>query len=119
VTTALDARPDGSADWRQNLDTIPTVFGRLVYLRSLPDSTDLVIGYAALQVFSHWLHLGLSEQIRDLRGYLEGNGAPVPSDYDRLVPPAARDIERQLFLTDMETIVVILRVEESAPPSVL
>jgi hypothetical protein len=105
--------------WRDRLETISTVFGRLVYLRSLPDSTDLVIGDAALQVFSYWLRLGISEQLRDLRTWLAANGGRPPRDYVRLVPPPARDVERQLFLTDMETLIGLLLVEGDAPSAVL
>jgi len=105
--------------WRQRLDAIPSIFGRLVYLRSLPDSGDPTIAYAALQAFSYWLRLGLSEQVADLRVYLDSSGARLSNDYACLVPPAARDVERQLFLTDMETLAGLLRVEREQPPAVL
>lgn len=108
-----------SARWRDALDSIPTAFGRLVFLRSLPDAADRATGYAALQAFSCWLRLGLPEQVRDLRAYLAGCDGPGPSDFAHLVPPAARDLERQLFLADIETLVGLLRVEGNAPPAVL
>lgn len=105
--------------WRTVLEAIPTVFGRLLFLRSLPDCADPVIGYAALQAFSYWLRLGISEQLRDLRSYIDESGGKPPADYARLVPPTARDVERQLFLTDMETLVGLLRVERDPPSSML
>jgi hypothetical protein len=108
--------PEG---WRDTLQAIPTAFGRLVYLRSLSDCSDLPIGHTAFQVFSYWLRLGLSEQVRDLRAYLADNGGNPPSNFARLIPPAARDVERQLFLTDMETLVGLLRVEGDATYTVL
>jgi hypothetical protein len=116
----LQSEPDfGLPDtWRDTLEAIPTVLGRLVYLRSLPDYADLPIGHTAFQVFSYWLRLGLSEQVRDLRAYVAASGGP-PADFVHLVPPAARDVERQLFLTDMETILGLLRFEGDAPPAVL
>jgi hypothetical protein len=114
-----DQRPHSSAGWRDALEAIPTVFGRLVYLRSLPDCSELPIGHTALQVFASWLRLGLSEQVRDLRAYLAASGGLTHGDFSRLVPPAARDVERLLFLTDMETLVGLLRVEGDTPPSVL
>jgi hypothetical protein len=119
VTRALDPLSNPSPNWREVVETIPSVFGRLVYLRSLSDSNNLVIGHAALQIFSYWLRLGLSEQVRDLRGYLTGSGAKLPVDSTHLVPPAARDVERQLFLTDMETLAGLLRVEGDEFPTVL
>jgi hypothetical protein len=105
--------------WRDALQTIPTVFGRLVYLRSLPDCSELPIGYTTLQVFSSWLRLGISEQVRDLRAYLAGTDSRPLTDFADLIPPAARDVERQLFLTDMETLVGLLRVEGDLPSAVL
>ena len=119
----LKPQPDSHANppqgWRDTLQTIPTAFGRLVYLRSLSDCSDLPIGHTAFQVFSYWLRLGLSEQVRDLRAYLADNGGNPPSNFARLIPPAARDVERQLFLTDMETLVGLLRVEGDATYTVL
>jgi hypothetical protein len=112
----LEAAPGGG--WRDAVETIPTAFGRLVYLRSLPETADATIGFVSQQVFSHWLRLGISDQIHDLRAYIAASGEP-PADYARLVPPAAREVERQLFLTDMETLLGLLRVEGDAPPSVL
>ena len=120
--TQVMPQPDSHAHppetWRDTLQTIPTVFGRLVYLRSIPDRADLPIGHTALQVFSSWLRLGISEQVRDLRAYVAASGGP-PADFVHLVPPAARDVERQLFLTDMETLIGILGVEGDLPSAVL
>jgi len=119
LTSPPDSHSPLQEVWRESLNTIPTIFGRLVYLRSLPDHTDLVIGYAALQVFSYWLRLGISEQLRDLRTWIGSTGNRPPVDYARLVPAAARDVERQLFLTDMETLLGLLRVEGDTAPAVL
>jgi hypothetical protein len=91
------------------LAAIPSVFGRLVYLHSLEAHPDRLIGHSQHQVFSRWLMLGLSEQIRELREYFENND--TPQDYRRLVPANARDVERQLYLTDMETLMGLLRLE--------
>jgi hypothetical protein len=116
-------QPDSHAHppetWRDTLQSIPTQFGRLVYLRSLPDCADLSLGHTALQVFSSWLRLSISEQVRDLRAYFAATGGRPPSDFASLVPPGARDVERQLFLTDMETLVGLLRVEGDLPSAVL
>ncbi len=114
-----DSHSDTHQAWRDTLQNIPTVFGRLVYLRSLPESSDVPIGNTAHQVFSSWLRLGLSEQVRDLRTYFASSGHLPPVDFNHLVPPAARDVERQLFLTDMETLVGLLRVEGDEPGAML
>lgn len=119
MVTPPDSHSGTPPAWRDTLQSIPTVFGRLVYLRSLPESGDLPIGNTAHQVFSSWLRLGLSEQVRDLRSYFASSGRRPPVDFSHLVPPAARDVERQLFLTDMETLVGLLRVEGDEPPTML
>ena len=56
------------------------------------------------------LSLGISEQIRDLGAFLNG-APPLAGGYGDLVPSNARDVERQLYLTDMETLIGLLRVE--------
>jgi hypothetical protein len=119
VTPPPDPHSHSPEVWRDTAQAIPTVFGRLVYLCTLPDYPDPAIGHTALQVFSSWLRLGLSEQVCDLRAYVAANGGTPPADFSRLVPPAARDVERLLFLTDMETLVGLLRVEGDAPSTVL
>lgn len=119
VTPQPDSAAPSTEGWRDALQKIPTLFGRLVYLRSLPDCTDLPIGHTAIQVFSSWLRLGLSDQFRDLRAYLAANHNRPPADFHRLVPPTAREVERQLFLTDIETLVGLLRVEGDLSSAVL
>jgi hypothetical protein len=102
----------GHSSWKDALAEIPSIFGRLVYLHSL-ETPDHTIGLSHQQVFSQWLRLGLSEQIGDLRDYFEGCSSPFP-DYRELVPANARDVERQLYLTDMETVLELLRVEDGS-----
>jgi hypothetical protein len=101
--------------WKAGLAAIPRVFGRLEYLHSLKALPDRLIGHSHQQVFSHWLMLGLSEQMRDLREYFENTDAPA--DYRKLVPANAREVERQLYFTDMETLLGLLRVEGVDAPA--
>jgi hypothetical protein len=101
--------PTAAPPWKAVLAAIPSIFGRLVYLHSLENRPDRLIGHHHQQVFSHWLMLGLSEQIRELREYFEQTAEPP--DYRKLVPTNAREVERQLYLTDMETLLGLLRVE--------
>jgi len=95
--------------WKAVLAEIPSTFARLVYLHSLEEQPDRMIGHTHQQVFSQWLGLGLSEQIRDLRDYFEVSRTGL--DYRRLVPSNARALERELFMTDMETLFGLLRLE--------
>ena len=119
--------------WRGTLDRIPTVFGRLVYLAGLrdpvsggythpslsqahgPEEADRTLRRAHYQMFSEWLALGLEEQKGDLAGFLadEGPGALRPRE---LIPPQARDVERQLYLADLETLLEIITFENRAVP---
>jgi hypothetical protein len=101
--------PTSAPPWKAVLATIPNVFGRLVYLHSLQEQPDRMIGHSHQQVFSHWLMLGLSDQMRDLRDYFDQTAAPP--DYRTLVPVNAREVERDLYFTDMETLLGLLRVE--------
>ncbi len=117
VNPGVDAPPAES--WRCVVNGIPTVFGRLVYLRSLADGADPAIGRAAQQIFSQWVAMGLLEQARDLRAYRSSNRDGGPADHGALVPPGAREVERLLFLTDMETLDGLLALDQKLPASML
>lgn len=124
--------------WRRTLSQIPSVFGRLVYLCSLRDSNsggyqhyglsqafgedeaDRVLRHSHEQAFAEWLCFTLELQKADLDLYLSGlNGNRrtildtwirlVP--YRNLIPSAAREVERQLYLADLETILELLKNE--------
>jgi hypothetical protein len=116
--------------WRKTLSQIPTLFGRLVYLASLRDTvtgryrheildtlmgaedTDRTLCRSHHQLFSEWLAFSLAEQKSDLDEYLSTTGGPRHfRHYHNLIPPTARDVERQLYLTDLETIMELLRYE--------
>ena len=64
------------------------------------------------QVFSEWLRFSLAEQKADLDEYLRATGSPRQAlHYHDLVPRTARDVERQLYLTDLETLLELLKFE--------
>lgn len=133
------SQPSGDKVWRGLLDDIPTLFGRLVYLASLRDSTsgyyyesslgplmgaegvDRAIRYSHHRVFSEWLACNLAEQKEDLDGFLRNQGYfpgepinwSVALPYRALIPPAARDVERQLYLADLETLLELLTAEHA------
>ena len=124
--------------WQRSLSQIPTVFGRLVYLASLyernsgkyrnsslelylnPEEAERVIRHSHHQVFSKWLAFSLAEQKEDLEQYLTGVGPPseatrnVTHAYRQAIPAGAREIERQLYLADLETLLELLKAERAA-----
>lgn len=118
----------GAEYWRQVLAQIPTYFGRLVYMASLWDApagsyyhgdlcqlmgredADRTLCLSHHQVFSQWLGFSLSEQKNDLERYLNASGGPrFALAYRNLAPPTAREVERLLYITDLETLLELLR----------
>jgi hypothetical protein len=129
--------------WRNVLRQIPTLFGRLVFLSSLrdpdngryadpglvrmlgEDDADRTLRHSHHQVFSQWIASSLEEQKADLDDYLRraGNGPDLFRQFRNLPPPTAREVERQLYLTDLETLLELRRFEggvfwapEALPP---
>ncbi len=126
--TEFQSRPSGSQGpagelLRNALSRIPTVFGRLKFLASLRDSgsgryiypalagamgedaLDWTLRYSHHQVFSNWLTFSLAQQKSDLDEFMSEHQARVSSlHYRDLVPTTARDVERLLFFTDLETL---------------
>jgi hypothetical protein len=67
------------------------------------------------QVFAEWLGFSLAEQKSDLDEYLQSAAnSRQAMHYRDLLPPTARDVERQLYLTDLETLIGLLEVEHAA-----
>jgi hypothetical protein len=129
LSKSRSEREPGVELWRRTLLQIPTVFGRLVYLSSLrdavtnryvhasltallgPEDADRTLCHSHHQVFSQWIGFSLAEQKAELDEYLTeaGSGKHLLQQYRNLVPPTARDVERQLYITDLETLVELLR----------
>ena len=122
--------------WRKTLARVPTHFGRLVFLSSLRhsltgryvhqplsqivggDITDRTLRHSHHEVFSAWLGFTLAEQKADLDRYLKASQAPLDLDQSRdIAPPTAHQVERQLYLADLETLLELLRFERGAPDS--
>jgi len=124
--------------WRNTLSQIPSVFGRMVYLCSLRDANtgcyehyglaqafsdeeaDRVLRESHEQAFAEWLCFNLEQQKADLDLYLSGlNGNRRTiletwirlTPYRALIPTVAREVERRLYLTDLETILELLKNE--------
>ena len=127
---SLSARSPAAIVWRNTLSQVPTVFGRLAFLASLrdpvsgrysheslvrplgPEAADRALCNSHHQVFAEWLGFSLAEQKSDLDDYLRNATASRSAvDYHHLVPPTARDVERQLYVTDLETLLELLKYE--------
>jgi hypothetical protein len=126
---------------RRRLARIPTLYGRLVYLSSLRNQATGVYEQGALaqmfgqeqasetlrrshgQIFQEWLCLSLEQQKTDLEEYLgELPGTPAAilaewketAPYRNLAPAAVQEVEKRLYLTDLETLLELLRHEYGA-----
>jgi len=124
--------------WRNTLSQIPTLFGRLVYLSSLRDSNsgsyehyglaqvfgareaDRTLRQSHTQAFASWLNLNLEQQKSDLEDYLAGLEEDIDAilanwirlaPYRNLIPARAREVERQLYLTDLEVVLELLKFD--------
>jgi hypothetical protein len=83
--------------------------------------TDRTLRHSHHEIFSEWLGLSLAEQKADLDEYLSSTHSPLDNiplynsleilPYRALVPASAHQVERQLYLTDLETLLELLRFE--------
>jgi hypothetical protein len=116
------------------LATIPSTFGKLTFLAGLRDEStgcytdplaallygnqlDAVLEQRHRQFFLAWLGLDLATQTTQVAQYLavddEDKNRLVEQwikerRYEKLAPPAAREVERKLFVSDLITILLLL-----------
>ena len=120
---------------RRLLAQIPTHFGRLVYLAGLRDPnsgrylhqplTELsgadvanrTLAESHRSVFAEWIAMPLAEQRDDIVEFLRQAPASSSDDFRGIAPSTAHDVERQLYLTDLETLWTILRFETDGAAS--
>ncbi len=119
--------------WRKTLSRIPTHFGRLVFVASLREGltghyvysplsqivgseiTDRTLCHSHHGIFAEWLSFGLAQQKADLDEYLMSAQTPLDlASYREIAPATLHQVERQLYLTDLETLLELLRFEYRA-----
>ena len=124
--------------WRRTLSGISTRLGRLEYLASLrnahsglyehfglaqrvgAEKADDLIRQSHDEVFQQWLALEQADQLHEAESYLESVGGDkrellrtwlALQPYSGWVPADSRDVERELFLTDMADVLEALRTD--------
>lgn len=76
------------------------------------EEADRTLRRSHHQVFSQWLGFSLAEQKEDLGEFLgEPAGREQFTAYRNLPPAGSHEVERQLYLTDLETLLELLHVE--------
>ena len=84
-----------------------------------PEDADRSLCNSHHQVFQQWLAFSLAEQKSDLDEYLSFGSAPrYALPYRKLVPPTACEVERQLYLADLETLLELLKFERGGAFSI-
>ena len=126
--------------WARTLSQIPTALGRIAYLASLRDpntgryehfglaqlysaeESDQALRESHGQAFAEWLNFSLADQKDDLENYLASLGKDRGTvleawtklqSYRNLLPVDASAAESELFVTDLELILRLLRGEPS------
>jgi len=127
--------------WERTLSQVPSTFGRMVLLASLRDDnsgkyhhyglsirfsttdTDGILRENHEEIFREWLSYSLPRQKADLDlylGSLEGSKREVVEAWLALkpfrnaIPSRVRGPELQLFLSDIEALLVVLKAESGA-----
>ncbi|MEO8662267.1 MAG: hypothetical protein ABI693_27640 [Bryobacteraceae bacterium] len=127
--------------WERTLSQVPSTFGRLVFLASLRDDnsgkyqhyglsirfstteTDGVLRENHEAVFREWLAYSLARQKADLDLYLSGlEGSKRETieawlalkPFRSAIPTRVRSPELQLFLSDIEALLEVLKAESGA-----
>lgn len=122
--------------WRRTLSGIESPLGQLAYLASLrnqntgyyehfglserigPTEVDRLIRQSHVGVFRQWLCFDLRRQRLEVERYLEGIEGPRAEilsnwlclgPYEAWLPADSRDVERDLFRTDLALVLELIR----------
>lgn len=133
--TGLERSATGDL-WKNTLSKIPSLFGKLVYLGSLRDPNSGIYRHHGLslvfgrdessrvlrdnheQAFFEWLNLSLAEKSADLELYLTSLEDSLPTvlghwsrskSYSNHIPIATREMERELFVRDLEALIETIK----------
>ncbi|MGQ9916507.1 MAG: hypothetical protein ACUVS7_03735 [Bryobacteraceae bacterium] len=140
----MDPQPRPAEElWRRTLANIPSIYGRLAYLASLvnvnsgryehhglatifgPDEADQTLRKSHEQAFMDWLSLQLEQQKADLELYfstLPPTKKTLVENWSRLkpyrmvVPASASEAQRDLFDSNLEILLSLLRSELALSP---
>jgi hypothetical protein len=121
--------PSVAESWRNSLTRISTVFGRLAHLASMREpgsdhyrfsalsqtlgweEADRTLRRSHYQLFAQWLTLSLAEQKSDLDEFLRGSAYELKIPIREIPPANARDVERMLYVNDLELLFELLSFE--------
>ncbi len=80
------------------------------------DPADRALRHQHHLVFMEWLRLDLPAQKADLDQYLASTGTPLAElPYREVLPRHAHEVERQLYLTDLEVVLQLISFDRKAP----
>ncbi len=80
-----------------------------------PDAADRTLRHHHHQIFAEWLRLSLAEQKEEIEEFLRISGtAGANLPYRELPPASAHEVERQLYLTDLEVVLQLISFEPGA-----
>jgi hypothetical protein len=130
--------------WKHTLSRISTVFGRLAYLASLRDTNSGIYRHHGLStafgrdesgralrqshgdIFAEWLNLPLAGKYTDLQQFLTTLEDPAgdviehwlrSGAYRMQIPSAARPVEAELYSSELEALLEIMRNDPLADGS--
>jgi hypothetical protein len=129
--------------WRHTLSKIPSIYGRLAYLASLRDPNSGLYHHYGLRAafgreesgkalkesheraFAEWLNLSLAGKNEDLATYLSTLDDPrqvvinfwlQSKTYRAQIPSSALEMERELFVQDLQALLETVRNGWSEAP---
>jgi len=87
-----------------------------------PEDADRALRHRHRQIFAEWLGQNLEDQKTDLEEFFAAKLAAgetmtdpaLAAVYRDVIPPAASEVEKTLYLSDLETLLGLLRAEHAA-----